>query len=267
MSECYINGSYWYSQRVSDIHDVLPSTAHIPALLLVGKDESALDRTSQAYRAIRRQIIDLTLRPGSSFTETSLAQQWKISKTPVREALARLRRDGLVSALPRAGYIVSSITLQDTDDLCGLRSLLASEAAAEAASNGVPPAALERLGILAEIASDYVPAETRLDDWLPVGIEFEAIMAHFSGNNRLTKSLVEVLDELERVLRMVLMIAPDVASPPGELHAIFESLRDRDPKAARMAMQARCERVRRDVLQVLTKSTSVSRANIEIPLN
>ncbi|ATY14081.1 GntR family transcriptional regulator [Amycolatopsis sp. AA4] len=252
---------------MSDIHDVLSGTTHIPALLLVGKDESGLDRTSQAYRAIRRQIIDLTLRPGSSFTETSLAQQWQISKTPVREALARLRRDGLVSALPRAGYSVSSITLQDTDDLCGLRSLLAAEAAAEAARNGIPPAALERLEILSKISADYVAGETKPDDWLPIGIEFEAIMAHFSGNNRLVKSLVDVLDELERVLRLVLMIAPDVASPPGELRAIFESLCDRDPEAARRSMQARCERVRRDVLQVLTKSTSVSRANIEIPLN
>lgn len=267
MSACHINRQYWYSERVSDIHDVLAGAPHIPALLLVGRDESGLDRTSQAYRAIRRQIIDLTLRPGSSFTETSLAQQWQISKTPVREALARLRRDGLVSALPRAGYIVSSITLQDTDDLCGLRSLLAAEAAAEAARNGISAPALERLEILSKIASDYVPGETKLDDWLPVGIEFEAIMAHFSGNNRLAKSLVDVLDELERVLRMVLMIAPDVASPPGELQMIFQSLRDRDEEGARHAMRSRCERVRRDVLKVLTKSTSVSRANIEIPLS
>lgn len=142
-----------------------------------------------------------------------------------------------------------------------------SEAAAEAARNGISVPTLERLEILSKISSDYVAGETELDDWLPVGIEFEAIMAHFSGNNRLVKSLVDVLDELERVLRLVLMIAPDVASPPGELRAIFESLCERDAEAARASMQARCERVRRDVLQVLTKSTSVSRANIEIPLN
>ena len=96
---------------------VITGTPHIPALLLVAMEGTGLDRTGQAYRAIRRQIIDLTLPPGSSFTEGSLAQQWRTSKTPVREALARLRRDGLVTALPRAGYVVSPITLQDTDDL------------------------------------------------------------------------------------------------------------------------------------------------------
>ncbi|MGW7533106.1 GntR family transcriptional regulator [Amycolatopsis sp. NPDC054798] len=251
---------------MSDIHGVLTGTPHIPALLLVGEDESGLDRTGQAYRAIRRQIIDLTLKPGSSFTETSLAQQWQISKTPVREALARLRRDGLVTALPRAGYVVSPVTLQDTDDLCGLRSLLAAEAAAGAARNGVSAEALGRLETLSKIASAYVAGKTDLDDWLPVGIEFEGIMAHFNGNDRLAKSLVDVLDELERVLRMVLQIAPDVASPPGELQAIFQCLRDRDEDGARSAMRARCERVRRDVLKVLTKSASISRANIELPL-
>ncbi|WP_034287176.1 GntR family transcriptional regulator [Amycolatopsis benzoatilytica] len=249
-----------------DIHDLLPGSSNIPALLLVGQDESGLDRTSQAYRAIRRQIIDLTLPPGSSFTETSLAQQWQISKTPVREALARLRRDGLVTALPRAGYVVSPITLQDTDELCGLRSLLSGEAAAAAARNGIPAAALKRLEELSEMSFAYVPGETGLDDWLPVGIEFEGIMAHFSGNSRLTKALVDVIDELERVLRMVLLIAPDVASPPGELDLVLRRLCERDADLARNAMKARCERVRHDVLEVLTKSASVSRANIEMPL-
>ncbi|MGW4403634.1 GntR family transcriptional regulator [Nonomuraea sp. NPDC004702] len=76
--------------------------AHLPALLLVGQEVTGLDRAGQAYRAIRRQIIDLTPPPGSGFSEASLARQWQMSKTPVRDARARLRRDGLVDALPRA---------------------------------------------------------------------------------------------------------------------------------------------------------------------
>ncbi|MEV4123955.1 GntR family transcriptional regulator [Nocardia sp. NPDC049707] len=248
-----------------DIYPVIVGTPHIPALLLVGKEETGLDRTGEAYRAIRRQIIDLTLPPGSRFTETSLAQQWHISKTPVREALARLRRDGLVTALPRAGYIVSPVTLQDTDDLCALRSLLSSEAAAAAARLGVAAPALERLEMLSKVPFALAAGEAELEESLEAGIEFEGIIANFSGNNRLGKAIVDVLDELERVLRMASLIAPDIASPPGELEAIFERLRAQDADGAHAAMRHRCERVRRDVLQVLAKSTSVSRANIELP--
>ncbi|MFF3667094.1 GntR family transcriptional regulator [Microtetraspora malaysiensis] len=250
---------------MSDIHSVVTGTPHIPALLLVGRDETGLDRTSQAYRAIRRQIIDLTLPPGSSFTETSLAQQWRTSKTPVREALARLRRDGLVTALPRAGYVVSPITLQDTDDLCALRSLLSGEAAGAAARLGVAAPALERLEALSKVPFALAAGEVEQEESLQAGIEFEGIIANFSGNSRLGKAIVDVLDELERVLRMAALIAPGIASPPGELEAIVERLRARDADGTQDAMRARCERVRRDVLQVLAKSASVSRAHIELP--
>ncbi|WP_033288922.1 GntR family transcriptional regulator [Amycolatopsis jejuensis] len=249
-----------------DIHDVLPETPYIPALLLVGRDESGLDRTSQAYRAIRRQIIDLTLPPGSSFTETSLAQQWQISKTPVREALARLRRDGLVTALPRAGYVVSPVTLEDTDDLCSLRTLLSGQAASAAAHRVIPEAALKRLDALAKVPFALAAGKVELEDSLRAGIEFEGIIANFADNKRLSKAIVDVLDELERVLRMVSLISPGTASPPGELESIATRLRARDGNAAYVAMHARCERVRRDVLEVLAKSSSVSRANIELPL-
>lgn len=248
-----------------DIHSVIRGTPHVPALLLVGSEASGLDRTGQAYRAIRRQIIDLTLPPGSSFTETSLAQQWRISKTPVREALARLRRDGLVNALPRAGYVVSPITLQDTEDLCAVRTLLCCEAAAAAARRGVEAPALKRLEVLSKVPFALAAGEVGLEESLQAGIEFEAIVANFSGNNRLAKAIVDVLDELERILRMATLISPDIVSPPGELEAIFERLRDRDVDGTQEAARKRCERVRHDVLQVLAKSASVSRANIEMP--
>ncbi|KAB2385980.1 GntR family transcriptional regulator [Actinomadura montaniterrae] len=238
---------------------------HIPALLLVGQEEAGLDRTGQAYRAIRRQIIDLTLPPGSGFTEASLAQKWQISKTPVREALARLRRDGLVQALPRAGYVVSPVTLQDTDDLCAMRTVLSGEAAAAAARKGIQAPALERLEALSKVPSALAAGDVGLEESLRAGIEFEAIIVNSSGNNRFAKVIVDVLDELERVLRMAALIEPEIASPPGEMESIFERLRARDADGANEAMRRRCERVRHDVLQVLAKSASVSRAHIEMP--
>lgn len=249
-----------------DIHSVIRGAAHIPALLLVGTADAGLDRTGHAYRAIRRQIIDLTLPPGSGFTETSLAQQWSTSKTPVREALVQLRRDGLVTALPRAGYVVSPITLQDTDDLCALRTLLSGEAAWNAAQQGIETPVLERLEVLSRVYAALAAGEVDHEDALQDAIEFEAILANFSGNDRLGKTIVDVLDELERVLRVAALIAPDAASPPGELSAIYERVRDRDAEGARKAMRNRCERVRRDVLKVLSRSTSVSKAHIEMPI-
>ena len=65
--------------------------------------------TEQAYRAIEEQIATLRLKPGDVLSEQMLSAAFKIGRTPVREALQRLSREGLVTILPRKGILVSDI--------------------------------------------------------------------------------------------------------------------------------------------------------------
>lgn len=65
--------------------------------------------TEQAYRAIEEQIATLRLKPGDVLSEQMLSAAFKIGRTPVREALQRLAREGLVTILPRKGILVSDI--------------------------------------------------------------------------------------------------------------------------------------------------------------
>jgi DNA-binding GntR family transcriptional regulator len=65
--------------------------------------------TEQAYRAIEEQIATLRLKPGDVLSEQMLSATFKIGRTPVREALQRLAREGLVTILPRKGILVSDI--------------------------------------------------------------------------------------------------------------------------------------------------------------
>jgi DNA-binding GntR family transcriptional regulator len=63
--------------------------------------------TDQAYRALEEQIVTLQLRPGEFLSEYALAETLAIGRTPIREALQRLAREGLVKILPRKGILVS----------------------------------------------------------------------------------------------------------------------------------------------------------------
>lgn len=63
--------------------------------------------TEQAYRQLEEQIVTLRLRPGEFLSEQVLAQDLAIGRTPIREALQRLAREGLVTILPRKGILVS----------------------------------------------------------------------------------------------------------------------------------------------------------------
>jgi GntR family transcriptional regulator, rspAB operon transcriptional repressor len=63
----------------------------------------------QAYAAIKRRILDLTFKPRESLSETRLAAEFGLSRTPVREALKRLETDGLIDVIPQYGTFVSPI--------------------------------------------------------------------------------------------------------------------------------------------------------------
>src|SRR5919198_6233726 len=83
----------------------------------------------KAYAELRRRIILVELTPGAPFSETEIAEALGIGKTPVREALARLRLEGLVQVQPRSSYRVADITLQDANDVCEFRAMLEGESA------------------------------------------------------------------------------------------------------------------------------------------
>jgi len=89
-----------------------------------------------AYDELRSRIIGLDLAPGTRLIERDLAEELAVSRIPLREAMQRLERDGLVVVVPRQGAIVSPFTVDDVRDLFDVREnleVLAARLAAERA--------------------------------------------------------------------------------------------------------------------------------------
>lgn len=82
---------------------------------------------------LRSMILTGSLAPGSVVIEADLAVRFDSSKTPVREALRQLTAEGLVTVLPKKGYLVRAMTQQDLTEVLDLRMLLEPHAAAECA--------------------------------------------------------------------------------------------------------------------------------------
>ena len=76
----------------------------------------------RAYRIIREEILSNRLRPGQSLNERSLSQRLKVSKTPIREAIQLLHKEGLIELVPQKGAFVSQITLNDIREIMQIRS-------------------------------------------------------------------------------------------------------------------------------------------------
>ncbi|MFI7311565.1 GntR family transcriptional regulator [Streptomyces hygroscopicus] len=92
-----------------------------------------LSMAEQAYASLKRDIIRCHLRPGDVIVEAWLAERYGMSKTPVREAINALRREGLVVVVPRRGTFVKPTDLGALQDTYRLRRLLEPEAAVLAA--------------------------------------------------------------------------------------------------------------------------------------
>lgn len=114
----------------------------------------------QAYAALKRDIIRCRLRPGEPIIESWLASEHGMSKTPVREAINLLRREGLVVVVPRRGTFVKSVDVGDVHDTYRLRLLLEPDAAVLASQR----ASAEDLKHLDELSAATTDEKADLTD-------------------------------------------------------------------------------------------------------
>ena len=84
--------------------------------------------TESTVKRLREAIISGALELGQPLSERQLAELLEVSKTPVREALAQLRREGLVRILPQRGAFVFTLSQQEVVEICEVRQALEASA-------------------------------------------------------------------------------------------------------------------------------------------
>jgi DNA-binding GntR family transcriptional regulator len=107
--------------------------------------------TGMAVERIRQAIVEGQLKLGEQVSEAQLAQQMGVSKTPVREALLTLSRDGLVEVHPQRGTFVFHLTPQQVGQLCRYRATIETAALREACEVAQPELARAMALRLAEM--------------------------------------------------------------------------------------------------------------------
>ena len=210
--------------------------------------------TSKAYNALRRDILACQITPGQELSEGELAARFNMSKTPVREALGKLRSEGLVRTYPRRGYQVSPVTFQDLNELFEMRSLLEGRAA-ELASEKISTESLAHLVTLAEVVYNRTehPSIAR---FVRANRQFHEAIAIASGNQRLHATVVQVLDELQRFFHLGAQLR-DVGGETSDSHRqIVQALRQRDAEGARRQVIREVQATQTGLIMALTKQTT-----------
>jgi DNA-binding GntR family transcriptional regulator len=223
--------------------------------------EAPPNLTDRAYATIKSRLIYLDLPPGTTFTEASLAKDLGISKTPVREALARVRREGLVEASARSGYRVTPVTVKDARDLFALRILLEGEAAALAARHMEDP---KHLGVLDRLQqASYNPKDVNsIKTYMRRNTEFHTTIARASGNAHLASVLEEILDQMERLFHIGLSLTNRADEIIHEHSDLVKAIVGGDEKAAREIAIAQIRNSQKMVLDALLASPRLLSTNV-----
>jgi DNA-binding GntR family transcriptional regulator len=201
----------------------------------------------RVYERLRDQILNGDLQPGDQLVEARLAGELGVSKTPVREALIRLQRDGLVHAEPYRGARVMSPSEEDVREILELRLALEVHIARDLAERR-PEDALRRLEETI-IRGRKALAAGKRRRVLSSLTEFSDVMSEASGNARLAR----VLGELRSVL---LLIASTSLQASGrekrsldEHERILRAIKAGDPDAAAQATIEHILSIERDSLR------------------
>lgn len=192
--------------------------------------------TGRAYAAIRRDIMRCTLAPGSEVSAAHLAEHFGFGLGPVRIALSRLEQEGLIKALPRKGYLVIPVTLKSVLDIFEMRALLEPYVARQAAGK-IDPAKLAFLDAVCNRDYNHRNAESRLE-YLEANRAFHVFIAESAGNQKLTGTLSQILDEMTRILFMGLGLRNRTEEMQHAHKALVEALVANDAEEAeRLAAQ------------------------------
>jgi DNA-binding GntR family transcriptional regulator len=157
--------------------------------------ERAETLTEQAYRVIEEQIVTLRLKPGDVLSEQMLSATVRIGRTPIREALQLLAREGLVTILPRKGILVSDLNPRNQLLVLEVRrelERLLSRAGADRATD-------EQRGEMLTIARGMDHAAKTNDDiaFMRLDRELNALMIAAAHNDYAARSM-KLLQGLSR---------------------------------------------------------------------
>jgi DNA-binding GntR family transcriptional regulator len=209
-------------------------------------------RVEVAYQWLRAQILDNTLPPGFRALEQELADRLGISRTPVREALIRLQKEGLVEVVPRHGMQVLPVSPADMKEIYVVLTALES-AAAEIVARKSPGE--EELAPLVQASRDMSKAlkADDLDGWAEADERFHRGLIELSGNRLLIDAVLNLWDRAHRARMSTLHMRAKPLTSTKEHTLLLERLRAGDAKGAFEANRLHRERASRELLEILER--------------
>ena len=198
------------------------------------------------YEELKMQILTGAIVPGTRMMEVELANEMGVSRTPIREAIRKLEKEGLVTIEPRRGAYASMISTDDRVEILEVRQDLEGLAAHFAASRMND----EELESLRDVSAHYNDAVKRgsMEDMIKYDTKFHRIIVDSCDN----KVLVHIIEQLQEMVLRFRYIYYDnfrrAENMPEEHQAIVDAIASHDDEAAREAADVHIDRLKQLVM-------------------
>lgn len=190
----------------------------------------------RVYDSLKEALFEFRLIPGDKFSEGDVASRLSASRTPVREALYRLQREGYVEVLFRSGWQVQPLDSRQVEELYDLRITLERAAIYKLCQQTTPPAVLRQLNAIWR--PDH-PSERAIGSTVRALDEnFHCDLVAAAGNREMTRIHQEITERL-RIIRRLDFTREDRVDATYEEHAaILDALANNNPGEAAAKLTA-----------------------------
>ena len=202
-----------------------------------------------AYDVLKKAIITGEIPAGERIVETDYAEKLHISRTPLREALRKLERDGLVEYVLRRGVVVRAFTIDDVDQIYTIRNSLEMLTLPAIIRN----ANAEDIASMREklTAMDRLLEEDNIEELSPLARDFHAQLTAICRQNRILR-VIESQDEfIRRFSAMAINQESRRTSAHLEHHMLVDLIEKKDLAAFEELMRTHIERSKQNCLAAM----------------
>jgi len=177
--------------------------------------------SDEVYDLLKRELIQFEFRPGQLLSEKEIISKYGLSRTPVRNALSKMERDGIIEIIPRKGAFIKFLSIKDAVEIFEVRKALEGLAASLASRN----VDLEELGQFEKYYSDTLQ-NTQNENPQEVsdfGIRFHEFIINCAANHRI-KNILEGLRVQLEICRIFFLHQNSKVQPSRTIQSIKEHL-------------------------------------------
>jgi DNA-binding GntR family transcriptional regulator len=166
---------------------------------------------------IRNAILYGALRSGEHIVESALAEQLRVSRAPVREALSALERDGLITLIPRRGYFVVEFSPSDIEEVYGLRSILETGALPRVIESLTPEDIADFQLVIDQFSQAVQDGQAR-SKIVNLDFEFHGLICRKANNGRLFSTWQSMRHQTWLLMGVTSQTEYDYLEQPVVLH-------------------------------------------------